>query len=231
MRGATGAVQLRLVPTPLADAIAAIGVVAAFPARLTRFLLFGRSVDQEGTGGASGARVGSAAASPGVPMEEELRDFVTTHYNRLIRLAVLVCRNVEDAEDAVQAALERAWRSQGKLRDRGRLKPWLDRIVVREAIRIGRSRTSLISRLTGRADDDPMLDLGDPRGEVTPAWTELRAAFSQLSPEQRAVVALHLYAGYSVAETAKLVGAGLETTRSSLRLARERLRRELGDER
>jgi RNA polymerase sigma-70 factor (ECF subfamily) len=204
---------------------------AGFLGRLTRFLLFGRSVDQEGIGGMGGARVGSAAASHRLPMEEELRNFVTTHYNRLIRLAVLVCRNVDDAEDAVQAALERAWRSQGSLRDRGRLKPWLDRIVVREAIRIGRARTSLLSRLTGRGDDDPTLDLPDPRGEVTPAWTELRAAFSQLSAEQRAVVALHLYAGYSVAETAELVGVGLETVRSRLRLARERLRRELGDER
>ena len=61
-----------------------------------------------------------------------------------------------------------------------------------------------------------------------PARTELRVAFATLSPEQRAVVALHLYAGYSVLETAALVDAPIETVRSRLRLARERLRRELG---
>ncbi len=56
---------------------------------------------------------------------------------------------------------------------------------------------------------------------------DLKAAFARLSSEQRAVVALHLYAGYSVAETAELVGAPLETARSRLRLARQRLRMEL----
>jgi DNA-directed RNA polymerase specialized sigma24 family protein len=40
-------------------------------------------------------------------------------------------------------------------------------------------------------------------------------------------VALHLYAGHSVAETADIVGAPLETVRSRLRLARERLRHAL----
>jgi RNA polymerase sigma-70 factor (ECF subfamily) len=53
-------------------------------------------------------------------------------------------------------------------------------------------------------------------------------AFEGLPAEQRAVVALHLYEGYPVEETAQLMGAGIETTRSRLRLARQRLRRELG---
>jgi DNA-directed RNA polymerase specialized sigma24 family protein len=40
-------------------------------------------------------------------------------------------------------------------------------------------------------------------------------------------VALHLHAGYTVSETAELVGAPIETVRSRLRVAREHLRREL----
>jgi DNA-directed RNA polymerase specialized sigma24 family protein len=38
-----------------------------------------------------------------------------------------------------------------------------------------------------------------------------------------------LYAGYTVQETADIVGAPLETVRSRLRLARERLRTVLGE--
>jgi DNA-directed RNA polymerase specialized sigma24 family protein len=52
-----------------------------------------------------------------------------------------------------------------------------------------------------------------------------------LSPEQRAVVALHLHLGYSVAETADIIAAPEETVRSRLRLARERLRREFEEKR
>jgi len=44
-----------------------------------------------------------------------------------------------------------------------------------------------------------------------------------------AVVALHLYLGYSIAETADMVGAPLETVRSRLRLAREQMRFQLNE--
>ena len=140
-----------------------------------------------------------------------------------------MCRSVPDAEDAVQAALERAWRNRASLRDPDRLKPWLDRIVVREAIRITRSREGLVGRLLRGSDDEIELELElvDPRASEGARGVELRQAFARLSAEQRAVVALHLYAGYSVAETADIVGAPLETARSRLRLARQRLRIEL----
>jgi RNA polymerase sigma-70 factor (ECF subfamily) len=154
---------------------------------------------------------------------------VRDNYDRLIRLAGLVCRNTADAEDAVQGALERAWRNQAALRDPDRVKPWLDRIVVREAIRITRSREGLVGRLLRRSDDEIEIavDPVDPHSADAARMAELRAAFERLSAEQRAVVALHLYAGYSVAETADIVGTPLETVRSRLRLARQRLRIEL----
>ena len=157
----------------------------------------------------------------------DLTEFVRDNNDRLIRLAGLVCRNVADAEDAVQAALERAWRNQSSLRDQERLKPWLDRIVVREAIRITRSREGLLGRLLGRDRDEVVVEPVDPRSTDAARLAELRAAFTGLSAEQRAVVGLHLYAGYSVAETAEMVGAPVETARSRLRLARQRLRMEL----
>jgi len=157
----------------------------------------------------------------------DLTEFVRDNNDRLIRLAGLVCRNVADAEDAVQAALERAWRNQSALRDPARLKPWLDRIVVREAIRITRSRESLLGRLLGRDRDEVVVEPVDPRSPDASKVAELKQAFERLSAEQRAVVALHLYAGYSVAETAEIVGAPVETARSRLRLARQRLRMEL----
>ncbi len=167
-------------------------------------------------------RLGTAGGS--IP---ELTAFVRDHYDRLVRLAGLVCRSVPDAEDAVQSALERAWRNQGGLRDTDRLKPWLDRIVVRESIRLTQSREGLVGRLF-RRDDDIQIDPIDVRGLDPSQSTDLRQAYARLSAEQRAVVALHLYLGYSVAETADLVGAPLETIRSRLRLAKQRLRMELG---
>ena len=65
-----------------------------------------------------------------------LEELVSQHYERLLRVATLICRDRTDAEDAVQVALERAWRHGHDLRDPERLPAWLHRIVVREAIRL-----------------------------------------------------------------------------------------------
>lgn len=173
------------------------------------------------------AEDGSAAATAAA--RAELAAFVGEHYDRLLRLAWLVCRDSADAADAVQTALELAWRRRETLRDVSSLRPWLDRIVVRAAGRAAHKRQSWLARLVSPR---PELAWVEPVGHPVPQHEELlalRAALARLSPDHRAVVALHLHAGYSVAETAEIVGAPLETVRSRLRVARERLRRDLAE--
>ena len=151
---------------------------------------------------------------------DQLEAFVSEHYSRLIRLAALVCRSVDEAEDVVQSALERAWRRRDALRDPTSLRPWLDRIVVREAIRTTHRRLTTV--------DELFLDRHG--AETTEGMTALRIAFEQLSPDHRAAVVLHIYMGYPVAEAAAMLGTRTETVRSRLRLARERLRHLLAEE-
>jgi len=151
--------------------------------------------------------------------------FVRAHYPRLIRLAGLITRDADQAQDAVQAALERAWRKRGTVKDSASLRPWLDRIVVREAIR--QIRGSGLPALL-RRDPDEWIQY--PSTMPEPAeMVILREALGRLSPDHRAVIALHLYAGHSVEETARLLEVPFDTVRSRLRAARERLRRELAE--
>jgi len=157
--------------------------------------------------------------------------FVAEHYDRLLRLARLVCRDTGDASDAVQAGLEQAWRKRATLRDEARLRPWLDRIVMREAIRVSKGRQSWLGRLVAPRPEVTWIDPPDRRASEPSTFVALRAAFARLSSEHRAVVALHLHAGYSVAETAAMVGAPEETVRSRLRSARQALRHELEEAR
>ena len=72
------------------------------------------------------------------PIDGLVGAFVTEHYDRLVRLAWLICRDGPDAADAVQRGLEQVWRQRATLRDEASLRPWIDRVVVREAIRLGR---------------------------------------------------------------------------------------------
>lgn len=156
--------------------------------------------------------------------------FVAEHYDRLLGLARIVCRDTADAADAVQTGLEQAWRKRSTLRDETLLRPWLDRIVAREALRISRKRGSWLGRLFS-LHDVTWIEPRDKRASEPPAYMALRAAFERLSPEQRAVVGLHLHLGYSVAEAAAIVGAPEETVRSRLRVAKQRLRGELEESR
>jgi len=152
-----------------------------------------------------------------------LEELVAENYERLLRVAVLICADRADGEDAVQVALERAWRHGQDLRDPGRLPAWLHRIDVREAIRLERRRRGLLARWLAPPREIPVRP--SPEGSRD---LDLQAALRDLSVEQRAALVLHHYAGYSVAETAELSGVPLETARSRLRLARGRLRTVLG---
>ena len=163
-----------------------------------------------------------------VARERALESFIAVHYPRLIGLAGLVCGDVASAEDIVQTAIERAWRSREALRDDASLGSWLDRIVVREAAREQRSRLAWLRRLfrPPTVTEIPHIgvDVVDPAATSFPERAALRAVFDRLSPAHRAVVVLHLHRGYTVDETAELLGIPRETVRSRLRVAREHLR-------
>jgi RNA polymerase sigma factor (sigma-70 family) len=174
-------------------------------------------------------RRATESAVPGAArVEDQLAAFFDAHYERMVGLAGLVCHSGALAEDAVQAAMEQAWRRRASLRDPDRLRWWLDRIVVREAIRM--NRRPWWGRLTAIHADERASLLPDPAGHTTPQRMALTAAFKALTPEQRTACVLHLHMGYGVAETAELMGAGVETTRSRLRLARRRLRVDLSED-
>jgi RNA polymerase sigma-70 factor, ECF subfamily len=167
------------------------------------------------------ARAGPSAVAP----ELRLDEVVAMQYPRLIRVAALICREPADAQDAVQAALERAWRQLSSVREPDRLEAWLHRIVVRESIRTERRRRGLLGHWL-RPVAEIAVDATPVDGDL-----DLRRALDGLSPEQRAALVLHYLVGYSVADTAAISGTSLETTRSRLRLARARMRVVMGGSR
>jgi RNA polymerase sigma-70 factor (ECF subfamily) len=104
---------------------------------------------------------------------------------------------------------------------------WLRRIVVREALR-ARSSPWRLLRLPSR-----LVEI-EPAGGRTEAPERIERldmvrAFGHLPPPQSAVVVLHHYLSYPVAEVAEMLGIPVETVRSRLRLAMQRLREELRD--
>jgi RNA polymerase sigma factor (sigma-70 family) len=132
--------------------------------------------------------------------------------NRLDAAARLILRDPEQAKDAVQNALVRAWRDLPTLRDPDRFDAWLHRLLVRCCI--DETRRSRRQRFDVELSD---LDLQANDGTSTAAdRDELERGFRRLEPEQRALIVLHHYLDLSLPEVAFALGIPLGTAKSRL---------------
>lgn len=126
----------------------------------------------------------------------------------LYRLARTQLASQADREDAVQETLRRAWEKRDRLRDERAVKAWLVRIllnVCRDTQRQHRRQT-------------PVAEV--PERPAQEASHPLVDALLTLPAKYRAVIVLHYAEGYSVAETAALLGIPQGTVKT--RLARGR---------
>ena len=136
---------------------------------------------------------------------------VTENENRLYRAALAILGHPQEAEDAVQDAFVRYLEKAPA--DLENPSAWLTRVLVNGC----KSRLRLAWRREGPLPGT----LPAPGPEER---EELEELFS-LPPEDRAVIHLHYYEGYSTDEIARMLSCRPGTVRSRLYRARERLRK------
>lgn len=145
------------------------------------------------------------------------------HQRQLYRLAVLSSRNREDAADALQDAMLKAHRNAARFRHDCTVGSWLYRIVVNACLdRLRRHQAHPTAPL-----DDDLCPIGDPTARVDTAIVVERALL-RLPVDQRAAVVAVDMQGYSVAETARLLGVPEGTVKSRCARARAKLAEALG---
>ena len=145
------------------------------------------------------------------------------HQRQLYRLAKITSRNPEDAADALQDAMLSAHRKAPGFRHDASVSSWLYRIVVNACLdRLRRNKTHAATPL-----DDDACRLGDPTPRVDTALVVERALM-RLPIDQRAVVVAVDMHGFSVAETALLLGVPEGTVKSRCSRARAKLAKTLG---
>jgi RNA polymerase sigma-70 factor (ECF subfamily) len=144
---------------------------------------------------------------------------------RLFAVARLILRDDARAEDATQEALVAAWTRLAGLRDPDRFEAWLHRLLVhacyREAGRAKRWRSMEIQvdpttmPEASLARTDPTIDLAsDLAGR-----DQLERGFRRLDLDQRSVLVMHYYLGFSLDEAAEVLGVPPGTVRSRLHRA------------
>lgn len=142
---------------------------------------------------------------------------------RLRRFARVLTGNLADADDVVQACLEKAMLNLDQWQPGTRLDSWVFRIARNTWVD---DRRRAHNR-KGHDDIDDMLDLtGDDGVAVAEQSDEarmVRAAVDRLPPEQRDVVALVVLEEFSYREAADALGLPIGTVMSRLSRAKAAL--------
>ncbi len=155
---------------------------------------------------------------------------VDRHAAEMYRLATAIVGEA-DARDITQDSFVQAWQKMAQLRDADAFDPWLRRICVNRCRNWHRSRKRRGPQASLNADDGLADRLPDARRDfrgAVEARALLKPAFDHLSPDQRAVLALHYSMGYSISETADVLGVRVGTAKSRLNAGLNVLRRAIG---
>jgi len=157
-----------------------------------------------------------------------LGELVRRHQDGALLLARRMLAETDGAEDVVQEAFLRVYRSAGRYRPTGRFSTWLYRILVnlcydrlRAAKRRPRPLDEQIPAPAG-ADAPEILHLADVARRV-------RQAVDALPKRQRTALTLHRYQRLSHAQIAEATGWSISGVESLLVRAYQRLRQELAD--
>ncbi len=142
-------------------------------------------------------------------------------------VALRTVRDPEEAADALQDAFISAYRAAANFRAESQVTTWLHRIVVNACLdRMRRRQARPTVPLPETGHNEPAV----PRDSMAERETRLvvQSALEQLPDDQRMPIVLVDVEGYSVAETAKLLGIAEGTVKSRCARGRAKLAKVLG---
>ncbi len=155
---------------------------------------------------------------------------------RALVVAMKVLHDPDDAEDAVQDAFLKAWRSLSRFEGRAAFTTWIHRIVMNCSLDMLRRRACRPSAAVHNEDDSgERCPRPEPATHETPEREMVRSearelvhgALAELSPAHRQTVTLREIEEHSYEEIAEIAACPIGTVMSRLHHARRRLADEL----
>jgi RNA polymerase sigma-70 factor (ECF subfamily) len=144
--------------------------------------------------------------------------------DRFHGVAFGILRDMELAQDAVQAALLTLWRDLPKLRDPAAFEAWSYRLLVRACYAESRRARRWLPNLAGGTARERPVEGGIA---AIVDRDQLERGFRRLSVDQRAVIVLHHYLDMPLERVAHTLGIPEGTARSRLFRAVRALRASL----
>ena len=177
--------------------------------------------------------------------ERAYLELVEGHRSELHAHCYRMLASLDDADDAVQEALTRAWKGLRRFEARSSVRTWLFKIATNVSLDMARGRKRRGVPLEdgrrlrhGESPGDPLVDMPwvqpYPLAPVDSGEASLEAryelqealelafvvAIQHLPPRQRAVLILREVLGYSAAEVARLLDTTVPAVNSALQRAR-----------
>jgi RNA polymerase sigma-70 factor, ECF subfamily len=149
-------------------------------------------------------------------------ELATGSIERLLRIARLIVRDDDRAQDAVQDALVTAWLNIRGLREVDRFDAWLHRLLVRSCYRVASSERRR------KGVEVPLLPVDSetvPDQQQSVALRDhLDRGFRRLPVDLRAVLVAHHYLSLPDQEAAEMLNVPLGTMKSRLHRATNAMR-------
>jgi RNA polymerase sigma-70 factor (ECF subfamily) len=159
---------------------------------------------------------------------------VEQYYGSIYRVTIKITNNPEDAEDALQDALTKAYCNLGRFQGHSRFHTWLTRIAMNEALlKLRKKRSDRYVPLDDVLGLRIPAEIQDPKDNPENRYVKLELgdnvskALGSLTPPLRTTFLLREMEDLSVRETAEALGTSVAAVKSRLKRARSRLRHRL----
>lgn len=163
---------------------------------------------------------GAGAARDGGQMSDPFKDQVIALIPPLRGYAMSLTGCSSDADDLVQDALMRAWRSRNGFEMGTNLKAWMFKIVRNTFYTSIAKRRNTVQDVEGKMAARMACS---PEQEWRLQYGELLSAMDRLTPDAKEALLLVVASGLSYEEAAEVCGCAVGTLKSRVNRARERL--------
>lgn len=155
-----------------------------------------------------------------------------TVYEDMYRFALYLLKNPEDAKDVVSDAVVDAFATIGNLRAEEAFRGWIFKILSNKCRRMldtyrkrdGELTEELLE--TGGNLDGRLGQMGDDGLDMAESAV-IRSLFFSLTEEERTILSLHLFGGYTGREISQMLGMNENTLRSKESRALKKLAKQM----
>lgn len=156
-------------------------------------------------------------------LEKQIRNYIIENKEMHYRLAYSYVKNIDDALDIVQASIYRAFSSIDTLKNSSYIKTWFYRIIVNTSLDFLRKQKKVVA--VGE-EYFSILDTGSVDNYEN---FDLKNAMDSLPEKYRSVIVLRYFEDLKIEEVAEILNLNVNTVKTYIYSALEKLRIKMND--